>query len=349
MQKTKIRKLIVLLILAAGAATGGYLYLQKETNGKEQGLRIHGNVDIRQVEVAFEDSGRIVKILVAEGDSVKQGEKLAEIDPVRYQAAVDRAQAVVAAREQMLSRLLAGSRPEEIKAAEAKVANARAMVADAQQAYERTKALEKTEFASKQKLDHSRAMLNAAKASLDAAKQALALAVKGPRTEDIAAARHHLEADTAALSLAKQQLADTVLYAPTSGIIRDRILEPGDMAFPQTPVLTLSLVNPVWVRAYVSETRLGKIAPGMRADVFTDSFPGKKFDGWIGFISPTAEFTPKTIETEELRTRLVYEVRVFVCNPENRLRLGMPATVDVRVDEKPVPVSEIGKTPCGVR
>ncbi|NOY69472.1 MAG: HlyD family efflux transporter periplasmic adaptor subunit [Deltaproteobacteria bacterium] len=345
----KIRRIIVLLVLAACASTGIYFYLQHNGGGEKSGLRLYGNIDIRQVRVAFHDTGRISKILVSEGDAVKQGQELAEIDPVRYQAGLQRAQAVVGAREQILSRLLAGSRPEEIKAAEARVANAGARVADARQAYERTSELEKTEFASKQKLDHARAMLNAARAALDAEKQALALAVKGPRKEDIAAAKNNLEADMAALALAKQEMADTRLYAPAAGIIRDRILEPGDMAFPQTPVLTLSLTNPVWVRAYVSETNLGKIAPGMPAAVTTDSFPGKTFAGWIGFISPTAEFTPKTIETEELRTRLVYEVRVFVCNPENKLRLGMPATVEVLAGKKPAPLLKGGKNPCGVR
>jgi HlyD family secretion protein len=101
------------------------------------------------------------------------------------------------------------------------------------------------------------------------------------------------------------------------------------MASPQQPVFTLALTNPVWVRTYVSETDLGKISPGMKAYATTDSFPEKRYEGWIGYISPTAEFTPKSVETREVRTHLVYQVRVYVCNPENELRLGMPATVIV--------------------
>ncbi len=349
MKKTKIKKIILLLITATCVSTGIYFYQHHNSGTKEQGLILHGNVDIRQIQLAFHDTGRISKILVTEGDAVKQGQKLAEIDPVRYKTAVLHANAVVGAGEQVLARLLAGNRPEEIKAAKARVAEAKARLADARQAYMRTSALAKTEFASKQKSDHAKAMLNAAKAALNVQEQSLALAVKGPRKEDIAAARQNLKAAKASLALAEQELADTIVYAPAPGIIRNRILEPGDMAFPQTPVLTLSLTDPLWVRAYVSEASLGKIAPGMRAKVKTDSFPHKTFSGWIGFISPTAEFTPKTIETEELRTRLVYEVRVFVCNPENMLRLGMPATVKVLVKKKPMPLAQTGKTPCGVR
>ena len=110
------------------------------------------------------------------------------------------------------------------------------------------------------------------------------------------------------------------------------------MATPQKPVLTMALTNPVWVRTYAQEATLGSLALGMTADVSTDSYPGKAYKGWIGFISPTAEFTPKNVETPELRTRLVYQVRVYVCNPENELRLGMPGTVTIPLDQpKPAP------------
>jgi HlyD family secretion protein len=147
-----------------------------------------------------------------------------------------------------------------------------------------------------------------------------------------------LNADEAQLALAQEVLQDTELFAPADGIIRNRILEPGDMASPQTPVLTLALTNPVWVRTYAPETALGKLAPGMTAQVSTDSFPGKTYPGWIGFISPTAEFTPKNVETPDLRTRLVYQVRIHVCNPQDELRLGMPATVVIPLDQpKPAP------------
>ena len=153
--------------------------------------------------------------------------------------------------------------------------------------------------------------------------------------QDIAAAKATLKANEAELELVKRDLANAKLYAPTNGVIQDRLLEPGDMASPQKPVFTLALDDPLWVRAYVAETDLGKIRQGMKAEVTTDSFPDKRYEGWIGFISPTAEFTPKTVETAEVRTKLVYQVRVFVHNPQGELRLGMPAVVTIPLNQPP--------------
>jgi HlyD family secretion protein len=161
----------------------------------------------------------------------------------------------------------------------------------------------------------------------------LKLALAGPRKEDIAAAGSKLKALKAELALAGQKLADASLIAPSDGIIQNRILETGDMASPQKAVFTLALIDPVWIRAYVPETNLGKLFPGMAVQVVTDSFPDKTYPAWIGYISPVAEFTPKTVETSELRTRLVYQVRAYVCNPRNELRLGMPATVIIPLNQ----------------
>ena len=111
------------------------------------------------------------------------------------------------------------------------------------------------------------------------------------------------------------------------GVVENRILEAGDMATPATPVFTIALTNPVWARAYVPETDLSRVAPGMHAAIENSDLPGRQFSGWIGYISPTAEFTPKTVETTELRSQLVYSVRVYACNPTGALRLGMPVTV----------------------
>lgn len=119
------------------------------------------------------------------------------------------------------------------------------------------------------------------------------------------------------------------LTSPAAGVIQNRILEPGEMASASRPVVTLALTDPKWVRAYVPEPYLGRINLGMKARILSDSFPDQTFDGWIGFISPVAEFTPKTVETEDLRTKLVYEVRVFVHDSKDKLRLGMPTTVIV--------------------
>jgi HlyD family secretion protein len=139
----------------------------------------------------------------------------------------------------------------------------------------------------------------------------------------------HEDADEAQLALLRQQLNDAQLLAPTNATVRSRIMEPGEMASPSHAVFTLAVTDPKWVRVYVAEPDLGHVHPGARASVSVDAFPGRVFPGWIGFVSSVAEFTPKNIETSDLRTSLVYEVRVFVNDPQDDLRLGMPATVHV--------------------
>jgi HlyD family secretion protein len=136
-----------------------------------------------------------------------------------------------------------------------------------------------------------------------------------------------------------QQLVDAQLLAPSDSIVRTRLMEPGDMASPTKPVFSLAVIDPKWVRAYVSEINLGKVREGMRATIEVDSFPNRTFEGWIGFISPIAEFTPKSVQTEELRTSLVYEVRAFVKDPKNELPLGMPATVHLPLAGKDAPAA----------
>ena len=147
------------------------------------------------------------------------------------------------------------------------------------------------------------------------------------------AANARVDAAEAALVESTQAYKDAKLYAPFDGVVRERIVEVGDFVSPQTPVLTLATLDPVWVRTYLPETELGRVKPGAVAHITTDSYPDKVYDGWVGMVSPTAEFTPKNIETPELRTRLVYQARVFVCNPQFELRLGMPATVNIALDQ----------------
>jgi HlyD family secretion protein len=333
-------KIIRPLIVVLAVAIAGGIWWHFGSRGAEESTRLllYGNIDIREVDLVFNNSEHIDRLMVQEGDRVHEGQLLAALHRERMQAEVAAAEARVAAQKAVLARLETGSRPEEVRQAQANVTAARAKLVDAQITFERTRKLYREQAASKQALDDAEASLNTARADLKVVEEALALAVEGPRVEDIEEARAMLKADEAQLALAREVLKDTELYAPTDGIIRNRILELGDMATPQTPVFTLALTNPVWVRAYAPETALGKLAPGMSADVSTDSYPDKTYRGWIGFISPTAEFTPKNVETPELRTRLVYQVRIYVCNPQDELRLGMPATVSIPLDQpKPEP------------
>jgi HlyD family secretion protein len=336
--KTVQRKFLVIVIAAAAlaASIGAAWYYGNHRLVSSDALTLYGNVDIRQVQLAFNGSERIATMQASEGQPVKKGQLLATLDTVRLAGNVELQQAQLASQHQVVARLEAGSRPEEISRAQADVEAARIDAENAESNYQRMKTLAEQHFISTQQADDAHAKSDAAQARYTALQETLKLVQQGPRKEDIAAARAMLKADQAALDVARKALADASLYAPENGIVQDRILEPGDMASPQRPVYTLALTDPIWVRAYVQGPDLGKLQQGMRAEVSTDSFPGKSYRAWVGYISPTAEFTPKAVETTEVRSSLVYQVRIFVCNPQGELRMGMPATVTIPLGQPSV-------------
>jgi HlyD family secretion protein len=291
---------------------------------------LYGNVDVRQVSLAFNASERVAEMRAEEGERVAKGQVLAVLDTTTLVLRIAQAQAQLDAQEQVLRRLEAGSRPEEIEQARANFAAADAETARARDQFERLRAVgAKTggRAVSQQELDAAGAAYQVAQARAVGARKAQELAVEGPRREDVAQARAQRDAARAALALMQQQLADSQLAAPVDAVIRSRLLEPGDMASPQRPAYALAITHPKWVRAYVSEPDLGRVKPGQAAQVTIDSAPGDPIAGKVGYIASVAEFTPKSVQTEELRTSLVYEIRVNVDDPGDRLRLGMPATV----------------------
>ncbi len=171
-----------------------------------------------------------------------------------------------------------------------------------------------------------------AEALLNSSNQALSLAVDGFRLEDIEAGLAALDVTKAGLESARINLNDTKILSPSNGYILTRVREPGSIVAPGSVVYTLTLHEPIWIRAYVSEPDLGYIKPGMKAEVYTDTYPDKPYEGQIGFISSQAEFTPKTVQTPELRTDLVFRLRVIVNDPKGELRQGMPVTVKLKTE-----------------
>jgi HlyD family secretion protein len=323
-------KIVILaVIFVTVAVLGARWFIKAKENSSGAELTVYGNIDIRNANLAFNEQERIVEIFVEEGDRVKKGQVLAILQTNRLEAQIEEAEAQIAAQQEVVKRFEAGTRPQEIEQARAEVAAAKATVRNSMLNFERISKTSGAGATSQQALDNARAQLDVDQAQLKVKEKALNLALEGPRKEDIAAAKNTLEALKASLSLLKIRLADMTLISPASGVIQNRNLEPGEMASPDRPVVTLALIDPKWVRAYVPEPDLGRIKLGMTAKILSDSFPDQTFDGWIGFISPVAEFTPKAVETEDLRTKLVYEVRVFVHDSEDLLRLGMPVTVIV--------------------
>lgn len=294
---------------------------------KDPHVTLYGNVDIRQVELGFRVAGRIAQMKFEEGESVTAGTKLAELDARSYHDTVRGAEAEVARRTALLARFEAGSRPAEIQQAKARVSEVTADLERARQDLSRQQLLVREGASTAVQREHAEAAFAMATARLESTSKALQLTREGARREDIAEAKAGLAAAEASLAAAQTSLADSVLSAPSDGVILSRVREPGAIVGPSDIVYVLSLVKPVWVRAYVAEPLLGRVFPGMEVEVFTDTRPGKAYKGRIGFISPVAEFTPKSVETPELRTDLVYRMRVIVEDADRGLRQDMPVTV----------------------
>ena len=346
----RLIRIIILVVLVSAVILSVRWFLNAEGNQSASELRIYGNIDIRKADLAFNEQERIAQVLVEEGDRVTAGQVLARLQTNRLEAQIREIEAKIGAQQEVVKRLEAGTRRQEIEQARAEVAAAQARVKNAMKNYERVSKTSGAGATSRQALDNARALLDVDQAQLKVKEKALNLALEGPRKEDLAAAKNTLKALKASLSLLQIRLSDMALTSPATGVIQNRILEPGEMAGPNRPVVTLALTDPKWVRAYVPEPYLGRINLGMKAKILSDSFPDQTFEGWIGFISPMAEFTPKTVETEDLRTKLVYEVRVFVHDFKDLLRLGMPITVIVdrtassgKSQDGGVPVQETAK------
>ena len=321
-------KRVVVLVVVLGVAAACVWYSAARPKTRE--LALYGNVDQRQVDLAFIDAERVAEVLVEEGVIAEPGQVLARLETRRLRDRIAVLEAQVASADAALTRLKNGMRPEEVDQTRAAVAAAKAEVAFAQQQYDRYQGIwtqSKGVAVSQQNVEEARLRLNVANARLRQDEEALRLAESGSRWEDIAEAEARLLETKRNFEEQQNRLGDAELRSPAKAVVRSRLLEPGDMASPGKAVFSLALLSPKWVRAYVAESQLGLVKPGMEALVFTDSHPEEGIVGRVGFISSVAEFTPKTVQTEELRTSLVYEIRIYVDDPEDRLRLGMPATV----------------------
>ncbi len=326
---SKKARLVVLAVVVI-ALGGALAFWQSRDRRQDDALRLYGNVDIREVQLAFRQPGRVMQMAFDEGDAVSAGARLAVLDAQPYSDALAAAQAQVQVAQAELTKLRRGLRPQEITQAREALKKAQALALDAERNFQRQTGLLASGASSQRTVDAARAARDQASAGVEAAKAALSQASEGFRKEDITAAEARLAAAQAAAAQATTSLADTELVAPSAGTIIARVREPGSMVASQSTVYSLSLDKPVYVRAYVGERDLGRIAPGTVVQVKSDS-SAKLYRGQIGFISPRAEFTPKTVETTDLRTDLVYRLRIVIdeADSDAALRQGMPVTIAV--------------------
>lgn len=318
------RQVVLLAILILAVVAGGTLWYRHST--RVQPLILYGNVDLREAQLAFNASERIQELRAEEGRRVKKGDVLARLNTKTLELAIAKCKADIRVQQALLDKAVTGSRPEEIDEVQSAVRVAQAQADNTAKTYHRMESLFASGAVSQQTRDDAAASFKAAAASLQNAEATRDKAVNGSRAEDIEAQQATLDSLKEQLKTYEYDLTQATLTAQQDGVIRSRLLEVGDMASPSKPVYLLSIDTKKWIRVYVPETRLGELHAGKKAQVKIDSL-GKTLPGTVGFISGTAEFTPKSVQTEELRTALLYEVRVLVEDPDDVLRLGMPATV----------------------
>ncbi len=311
---------IALLLLAGGT----YLWWQQQQAAAE--LVLSGNVDIREVNLSFRVGGRLQQLQVDEGAQIKAGQVLGRLDDAPQRNAVADAAAALAALQARQSLMHQGYRAEDVAQARAALDARQAVLTDARAAWQRQQELAGSGAAAVKALDAARSAHDQAQAQYQAAQQQYQALSKGYRPQEVAEVDANVQRAQAQLAAARLQLADTVLSAPANGIILTRAVEPGSMLAAGSTVLTLSLSQPVWVRAYVAEPQLGQAQPGRKVWIYRDG-RSQPYAAVVGFVSPTAEFTPKNVETTDLRTAQVYRLRLIVSQPDAALRQGMPVTV----------------------
>jgi len=320
------------LVVIAVVALGFWAWKYSNKKQSDNILTLYGNVDIRQVSLAFEQSGRIEKLLVQEGDKVKAGELLATLNTNALQIQAKQAQAQLKAQQEAIVKQEVGARPEEITQARAQLASAQAELDKTNKNLQRLQILASStdgRAISQQELDYAKSNQHSAEAAVRERQANLELIIKGARKEDREATKAQYEATKANLDLINYNLTQAELRAPVNAVVRARLQEVGDMTSAQKAVYTLALTDPKWIRVYVNEQDLSVIKMGENTQVIRDSNPDQPIKGTIGYISSVAEFTPKTVQTEEIRTTLVYEVRVYVNDPNDELKMGQPVTVKV--------------------
>jgi len=325
-----MKRIVILFLLVAAIGGGYYYYSHSHMTAAPVGtLLLSGNVEAHESVVAFRTQGRIVALPVEEGAAVKTGDLLARLDDADYQQQVRIDQATLHTRDRELELAQAGSRKQDIRAGEQTVADAKADLDMKRTDLERYSALYKRDAISAQTRDQAHTAFQRAQAVYERAQQNLSEIREGTRKEQIAVSRASLHAAHQSLELSKVRLDYTVLAAPVTGVITVRQAELGEYVVPGTPVVTIADLDHLWVRAYIAETDLGHVRWGQQVAVRTDTYPGKSYKGTVAFISPEAEFTPKTVQTNKERVALVYRIKVDVENPNHELKPGMPADVTI--------------------
>jgi HlyD family secretion protein len=319
------KRILAVLALALVVGAAAWFQSREKDTGAGDRIKVSGNIEITEVALSFKIPGRVVARSVSEGDTVRREQQVARLDPAELEHEAALREAEKAAAEARLGEMLAGYRAEEIAQAQAALARAETRTENAREDFERQQRLYREKVIAKKVYDNAQTAYRVAVQDREEARERLAMLEKGYREEQVAAARAEVERADAALALARTRLRYAELLSPLQGIVLSENVEPGEYVNPGTPVVTVGDLSEVWLRAYINETDLGRVKRGQRALITTDTYPDRRYEGRITFIADEAEFTPKMVQTDRQRVKLMYRVKITAANPDAELKPGMPA------------------------
>ena len=307
-------------------------------------LRVSGHVEATEVRLAPDTGGRVLTLPVKEGDRIEPGQLVLTLDARDAELAMRRARADHAQAEAQLGLVMAKARPEDVRLAQTQIATAQAELSAAQselssagQDFDRFESLLSTNSGSRKQRDDAATRRDIAKdrvasaeSRVKSAQESLARVQAGPRREEIDAARAGVARAEVQIAVVEKQIGDTTLRAPVGGLVTAKLIEVGEMIAPRAPALVIIDLDHAWADVFVPEPAVPKLKVGDPAQVFTDA-GGPGISGTISFISPSAEFTPRNVQTADERSKLVYRIRIAVDNTAGVLKQGMPVEAELRV------------------
>ncbi len=328
------RKLLLLIIpLAVIAGILIFRFVNNFSMDNQNVIKVSGNIEATDAQASFKLAGRVEQRLAAEGQSIKKGDLIAALDANEFEQEVAIRRADLQLAKANLAELKAGSRRQEIDAAKATFERAKAEMEQQKRDYQRQKELYEKDVISEQEYEKAQTAFEIATARLKEAQEQFKLVEEGPRQEKIQQARARVMQAKESLKLAQIKLGYTKLFSPLSGIVLSEHIEPGEYVVPGTAIVTIADLQDIWLRAFINETDLGRVKIGQKVEVTTDSYPNKKYQGRISFIASHAEFTPKTVQTQEQRVKLVYRIKIEIDNFGMELKPGMPADAKINLSE----------------
>ena len=332
--KSRSKRIGIILASLVLAAVLIYWLFFRGGQGSENVLRLAGHIEATETDLSFKVAGKISVIHFQEGDWLKAAQVVAQLEAEDLRDQVGVAQGRVAAAEAHLTKLLAGSRPQEKREALAAVERAEADLHNKKLEFERMQALVERDAIAAANRDSAEAAYRMARETLRQTRERYSLVMEGARREDIDAARAELEQSKADLELARTRLSYATLTSPATGVVLVRSAEPGEVVAIGSPVLTIGDLDNIYFEGYIPETDLAKVRFGQGAAITTDTFPGREYPAWVSYISSKAEFTPKTVETFKERVTLVYRTKIRANNPNYELKPGMPAEAVILLDRE---------------